>query len=165
MSLAQPAQPSTPGSVLERIEEEIHRLREKRPYLDDIIDRATNILLTHLSCPRQRVIRVRVGLDGRPKFLVASLNERGATYVINPLLWACSCPAFHRRGRPCKHSLAAYVLWRAAQPVARKRTCSSCAGRFPVGQMIEVQEEHESLTWFVGDMLCDGCVAAYGGLA
>lgn len=163
MTIAHDVRPST--DPLERIEEEIARLREMRPALDYLIDRATDILLTHLSCPRQRVIRVRVGLDGRPKFLVASLNERGATYVINPLLWACSCPAFHRRGRPCKHSLAAYVLWRAAQPMVRKRTCSSCKERFPQGQMTEVQEEYESLPWFVGDMLCNGCVAAYGEIA
>jgi uncharacterized Zn finger protein len=82
-----------------------------------VIDRAAGILVTHLACPNQRVILVRIGLGGRPKFIFRSLNERGATYVINPVVWSCSCPAHHRTGGPCKHTLAAYVLWRVAGPV------------------------------------------------
>ncbi len=60
---------STPEqAMLGRIEEELSRLREKRPALDGVIDRAAGIIVTHLSCPRQRVIRVRYGLNGRYKF-------------------------------------------------------------------------------------------------
>lgn len=153
-----------PGSVLERIEEEIHRLRERRPALEGVLDRATGIITTHLACRRQRVIVVRVGLDGRYKFLFSSLRDKGATYVINPSLWSCSCPAHHRTGGPCKHSIAAYVLWRAARPL-RKLTCSSCGEKVPSSAITEVQEEQESLSWSPGDRLCTACLNDAGGIA
>jgi transcriptional regulator NrdR family protein len=161
------ARETTPEEIfLEKIEWEISRLREKRPALSDRIDRAVDILLTHLSCPGQRVVCVRVGLGGRPKFVFKSLNERGASYIVNPSVWACSCPAFHRRGGPCKHSLAAWLLWRVAQPaIIRKRTCDGCDRRYPAGEMTEVTEAHDSLTWFPGDLLCPGCLRAHGGIA
>jgi hypothetical protein len=103
--------------MLERIEEEIDRLRECRPALDGVTDRAAGIIVAHLACRRSRVIVVRIGLGGRPKYVFRSLNERGATYVINPVIWSCSCPAYHRTGGPCKHVLAAYVLHRVARPL------------------------------------------------
>ncbi len=114
-SVAQQQPAHDPGSALERIEEALDRLREARPALSGVIDRAAGILVTHLACPDQRVIVVRIGLGGRPKFLFRSLNERGAVYTVNPLVWSCLCPAFHRTEgrRPCKHVLAAYVLYRS----------------------------------------------------
>jgi hypothetical protein len=104
--------------LLEKIEEEIARLRQQRPALEMVIDRATGIITTHLACRRQRVIGVRVGLGGRYKFVFRSLRELGASYVIAPGVWSCTCPAHHRTGGPCKHALAAYVLWRAAGGIA-----------------------------------------------
>ena len=136
--------------IADRIEEEIARLRKKRPHLDVVIDRAAGILATHLSCPKQRVIVVRIGLGGRPKFLVNSLSESGATYVINPVVWSCTCPAAHcRPGRPCKHVLSAYILWQAGQREV-KRTCDGCHERFPRRALIEVLDEH----------LCRSCADA-----
>ena len=69
----------------------------------------------------------------------------------------CSCPDF--KGGPCKHV--------AAVEVVRKRTapCSGCGRRFRPGQLVEVEEDHGSLTWFVGDRLCGGCVEAAGGIS
>ena len=158
---------SPENMLLDRIEYEIGRLRERRPALDAVIDRAASIIVAHLACPRQRVIRVRIGLGGRAKFLFRSLNDRGATYVISPSVWSCSCPAYHRLEgrRPCKHTLAAYVLWRAAQPEpkARQRTCDGCDQRFSVGEMIELHEDnHDGLTYFDGDLLCGECADGAG---
>ncbi len=113
-SIAQDHAAQTPElDTLGRIEAELARLRECRPALDGVIDRAAGIIVAHLACPDQRVIVVRIGLGGRPKFLFRSLRERGASYVINPVIWSCSCPAYHRTGGPCKHVLAAYVLYRS----------------------------------------------------
>ncbi len=102
---------SVSQTIAERIEQELDRLRAARPALATRIDRAGNILVTHLSCRRQRMIRVRVGLDG-PRFLVS--GSGGAVYVVDPASWDCSCPDAHRRGKGCKHALACWALWRAS---------------------------------------------------
>ncbi len=99
-------------TVAERVEAELERLRAARPALSSRISRAGNILVTHLSCRRQRMIRVRVR-DGRPRFLVS--GSGGAVYVVDPRSWECSCPDAHRRGRGCKHSIACWALWRVLQ--------------------------------------------------
>lgn len=155
--------PTPPDELLDRIEGEIHRLRERRPALSDRLDRAAGILVQHLSCPRQRVIRVRLR-EGQVRFLVK--GSGGAVYVVNTTDWSCSCPDAHRRGKGCKHGLASFVMWRTAQPrrVPRVRTCAGCSGRFPAGEMVEVMEEHESLTFFVGDPICASCALAHGVL-
>ncbi len=146
-----PQPPAPLDALVERIEREIERLREKRPHLQARIDRAANLLVTHVSCPRQRVIRVRVR-RGRPRFLVN--GSGGSVYVVDPADWSCSCPDFHRRGKGCKHSLAAYVLWRAARPAPKGLRCEACGDRFPRRVMVEVRE---SLTYHEGDLLCTPC--------
>ncbi len=99
-------------TVAERVERELERLRAARPHLSSRVSRAGNILVTHLSCRRQRPIRVRVR-DGRPRFLVT--GSGGAVYVVDPRSWECSCPDAHRRGKGCKHSIACWALWRATK--------------------------------------------------
>ncbi|MDP9475552.1 MAG: SWIM zinc finger domain-containing protein [Actinomycetota bacterium] len=140
-----------PKQVAERIEAEIDRLRKKRPALADRIDRAANLLVTHLSCRRQGVIRVRVR-QGCPRLLVS--GSEGAVYVVDPADWSCTCPDFHRRGKGCKHGLAAYVLARASRPAPKPLPCAACGERFPRRVMVEVQE---SLTYHEGDLLCTPC--------
>ena len=55
------------------IEAEIERIRWARPHLSSRLDRAANLLLLQLaSPPRTRPIRVRIGADGKRRFLVAS---------------------------------------------------------------------------------------------
>ena len=98
-------------AVAERIEQELARVRAARPSLASRIRRAENILVTHLSCRRQRMIRVRVR-DGRARFLVC--GSEGAVYVVDPASWNCTCPDHHRRGKGCKHALACWALWRAS---------------------------------------------------
>ena len=106
--------------IAERVERELERLRAARPALAERVSRAENILVTHLSCRRQRVIRVRVR-EGRPRFLVS--GSAGAVYVVDPASWSCSCPDHHRRGKGCKHALACWALWRASA-----RTAHDAAG-------------------------------------
>ena len=97
--------------VAEAVERGFARLRASRPALSSRISRAENILVAHLSCRRQRLIRVRVNADGA-RFLVC--GSGGAVYVVDPSEWGCSCPDAHRRGKGCKHALACWALWRAS---------------------------------------------------
>ena len=81
-----------------------------------------------------------------------------ATYTVRLVPEAyCSCP--DGRTGECKHLIAARVV--------RKRTapCSGCGRRFRYRDLTEVTEDHGSLTWFVGDRLCDGCLSAHGGIS
>ena len=113
-------------TIAARIEQELARVRAARPALASPVSRAENILVTHLSCRRQRTIRVRVR-DGRPRFLVS--GSKGAVYVVDPASWGCSCPDYHRRGRGCKHALACWALWRAsARPAAHGHLLAALAG-------------------------------------
>ena len=100
-------------TIAERIERELDRVKAARPHLASRVDRASNIVVTHLSCRRQNVIRVRV-TGGRARFHVS--GSEGATYIVHPGSWSCSCPDHHRRGArsACKHSIACWALWRAS---------------------------------------------------
>jgi hypothetical protein len=57
---------SVVGTIAERLERELGRVRAARPALCSRVSRTEGIIVTHLSCRRQRVIRVRVR-DGRPR--------------------------------------------------------------------------------------------------
>ncbi len=105
------------AAVAETVERILGRLKAARPRLAERISRAENILVTHLSCRRQREIRVRVR-DGRARFLVS--GSKGAVYVVDPASWGCSCPDHHRRGAGCKHALACWALWRASSRPATR---------------------------------------------
>ncbi|PLS84277.1 MAG: hypothetical protein CYG60_18780 [Actinobacteria bacterium] len=142
---------ASPEELAGRIQEEIDRLRVRRPALGERIGRAEHILVTHLACPRQRVIRVRVR-QGRPRFLVN--GSGGAVYSVDPSDWSCSCPDFHRRDATCKHAIACYVLMRASRPAPKGLRCEACGDRFPRRVMVEVQQ---SLTYHEGDLLCTPC--------
>ncbi len=142
---------ASPEELAGRIQEEIDRLRVRRPALGERIGRAEHILVTHLACPRQRVIRVRVR-QGRPRFLVN--GSGGAVYSVDPSDWSCSCPDYHRRDATCKHAIACYVLMRASRPAPKGLRCEACGDRFPRRVMVEVQQ---SLTYHEGDLLCTPC--------
>lgn len=108
-SLAHPAHQTTPlEEITEQVEQAIERLRIARPSLSTRIDRAEHILTTHLSCTRQRMIRVRITADGHTRFLVK--GSGGAVYTVDPVSWQCSCPDAHRRGKGCKHSIVCWLL-------------------------------------------------------
>ncbi len=69
-------------TIADRIEQELARVRAKRPELASRISRAEGIIVTHLSCRRARLIRVRVR-DDRARFLVN--GSEGAVYVVDPV--------------------------------------------------------------------------------
>ena len=107
--MAAPAFAGGLDTIAEAVERELERLKAARPHLAGRISRAENILVTHLSCRRQRLIRVRIA-GGRARFLVG--GSKGAVYVVDPASWSCTCPDHHRRGAACKHSIACWALRR-----------------------------------------------------
>jgi hypothetical protein len=59
----------------------------------------------------------------------------------------------------------AFVYPRRSQQ--RLQECAGCGGRFSEAsrELVEVTEDHESLTWFPGDRPCRrGCAGAHGVL-
>jgi hypothetical protein len=138
-SLAQPvpAPPTPREGIAERIDEEIERLRQKRPHLEAKVKRAEHIITAHLAGrPRTQIVRARLNAAGRCRFLVRSLTSPGAVYTVCPDRWSCSCPAYHRTSACCKHILTCWVLWRVAQPSRSAGTatqeedlgCHVCSG-------------------------------------
>src|SRR5215208_4479946 len=102
--------------IAQAVEREIERIREARPHLSSRLDRASNLLLLQLASPsRQRPVKVRIAADGRRRFLVRSTSSGDVVYSVDPANYACSCPDAHRRGKGCKHSLACFILERAAR--------------------------------------------------
>jgi hypothetical protein len=78
-------------TIAGRVERELERVRAARPGLASRVSRAEGILVTYLSCRRQRMIRVRVS-GGHARFLVASQGSKGAVYVVDPASWECYLP-------------------------------------------------------------------------
>jgi hypothetical protein len=69
-------------------------------------------------------------------------------YTVNVKTGECSCPDRVPEGEECKHTVAArYVK-------ARTATCDGCGERFRYSELVEVTEDHDSLTWFPRDLLC-----------
>ncbi len=179
-TIAHPAPRPTPETAREQIaaavERELERVRAARPALASRVSRAENILVTHLSCRRARMIRVRVRDGVRPRFLVS--GSGGAVYVVDPVSWGCTCPDHHRRGAGCKHSIAAWALWRASalpalpagedlgHHVAGLRPCAGCGERFAGRQLVEVGPEEAEWTLAVseGERYCrpNGCARHQG---
>jgi len=46
--------------------------------------------------------------------------------------------------------------------VGRLRECDGCGERFPGREMVEVVADHESLTFFEGNKICQECAADHG---
>jgi hypothetical protein len=118
-------------NIAESVEQELARVRAARPSLASRISRAENILVTHHSSRRQRVLRVRT-YGGRARFLVS--GSGGAVYVVDPASWSCLCPDHHRRGAACEHSIACWALWRvlqAARPASLAPSSRACSFMLP----------------------------------
>ena len=63
---------------------------------------------------------------------------------------------FTTRKIPCAHIFAALVAR------AKTRRCAGCSEPTPRRDLIEVREDHESLTYFEGDLLCEDCALNAG---
>lgn len=144
--------------ISEAVEEELARLREKRPGLVSRIDRASHLLVVHLSDPRSGTIRVRIDAKRRCRFLVRSLTS-GGIYVVDPAEagWSCSCPDYHRRNAPCKHIVAAWCLKRATDRGAQRKGCALCInGWVYVGEDV-IDSETGEVSTFHNPIRCRRC--------
>ncbi len=70
----------------------------------------------------------------------------------------CECRGWASHGH-CSHVVA------ASRVAKRSAVCDGCGERRWDRELVEVTEDHDSLTWFVGDHLCGGCLSAYGGIS
>lgn len=91
-------------------------------------------------------------------YRVPSGGEEGESFAVR-LTPAPSCTCPDHEGGECEHVIAVRVV--------RKKTasCSSCGRRYRHRELKEITEDHESLTWFVGDQLCKGCDSSLGGIS
>jgi hypothetical protein len=82
-------------------------------------------------------------------------------YTVDYDLERCSCPDARRHPElSCKHLIAIGIL--VAKRRARTAPCAGCGERFRRRELYEVCEDHGSLTYFVGDRLCEECALAGG---
>lgn len=70
----------------------------------------------------------------------------------------CECEDFEHRHQACKHIVCATIAR------AKSRQCAGCSKRYPHREIVEVAEDHDSLTFFVGDPVCTSCALAHGVL-
>ncbi len=113
-SLAHAAHPNTLEEITGRLEEELERLRRARPGLASRIDKAEGIIVMQLSASNgYRPIKVRVRADGSRCYRVRSGGKLGKFYSVDPDSFGCDCPDAARRGKGCKHGIAAWALERA----------------------------------------------------
>jgi len=105
---------------------------------------------------------LREGYQGGGKWLIPSGSESAKLYEVRvgtrPERNRCECVGFHHH-KHCSHVVCASI--------ARKKSalCDCCGERRWWPELTEVQEDHESLTWFPGDLLCAGCLRDHGGIS
>ncbi len=102
------------------------------------------------------------GYQGAGKWLIPSGSESGRLYEvrvgIRPERNRCECVGFEHH-RHCSHVVCATIVGK------KSAVCDCCGERRWWSQLTEVTEDHESLTWFPGDLLCYSCLHDHGGIA
>jgi hypothetical protein len=94
-------------------------------------------------------------------WLVPSQHDANSVYevTIGRRGESCECSDFEFRGGPCVHIHAATIARAKTAP------CSGCGQRFRHRELVEIQEDHDSLSGFVGDKLClRECASRHGVL-
>jgi hypothetical protein len=132
-TIAQPAHPSTP----------------EPPYV-----------LRGLGIFELRADEILASYQGGGRYIVPSGTTANGLYEVRvgtrPERNKCECRGF------ASHKHCSHVV--AASRVAKKSAvCDGCGERRWDRELVEVTEDHDSLTWFPGDLLCRGCVRAHGG--
>lgn len=174
--------------LADRAAVELARVAAARPALGSRCERAAGILAEHTVAPRSGVIRGQLCGGELVSYLVR--GSGGAVYRVEARgSWRCSCPDHHgrhrRRGssRACKHGLAVWALWRAASAAPspavaavveiveaerraeRSTGCDGCGRAYQRSKLVELHEDnHDNLTYFHGDLLCEACCDGAGVL-
>ena len=90
---------------------------------------------------------------GGGSWLVPSGSTSGKAYVVRVGVARpdrCECRGFASHGH-CSHVVCASIAHK------KSAVCDSCGERHYWPELIEVTEDHASLTWFVGDVVCRRC--------
>ncbi len=99
---------------------------------------------------------------GGGKYLVPSGTTASGLYLVRvgtrPERNTCECKGFSSH-KHCSHLIA------AERVAKRSAVCDSCGERRWDRELVEVTEDDDSLTWFVGDRLCGGCLDSCGGIS
>lgn len=102
----------------------------------------------------------RIG-EGRYRIPSRTTDRRYLVELEDP---SCECSDWWY-GNTCQHLYCAMILdSRRRLRMARLVTCHGCPDRIRYGDTVEVHEDHDSLTCFVGDLLCPDC-ARQGGIS
>ncbi len=88
----------------------------------------------------------------------APSSSSDTVYLVNLQHDTCSCEDHARTGELCKHVYAARIVHAKTAP------CAGCGKRFRHRELVEVTEDHESVTFFEGDQVCEGCAIGHGVL-
>ncbi len=98
--------------------------------------------------------------QGGGKYLVPSGTETNGLYEVRVGVRRnrCECRGFASH-KHCSHVVA------ASRVAKRSAVCDGCGERRWDRELVEVSEDDDSLTWFVGDRLCGGCLDSHGGIA
>ncbi|MDP9476665.1 MAG: hypothetical protein M3R38_13435 [Actinomycetota bacterium] len=99
---------------------------------------------------------------GAGRYVVPSGTEANGLFEVRvgtrPERNRCECRGFTSY-KHCSHVVA------ASRVAKRSAVCDSCGERRWDRELVEVTEDDDSLTWFVGDRLCKACVLDHGGIA
>ncbi len=99
---------------------------------------------------------------GAGRYVVPSGTEANGLYEVrvgtHPGRNTCECRGFSSH-KHCSHVVAAFRV------AKRSAVCDGCGERRWDRELVEVTEDHDSLTWFVGARLCGGCLDSHGGLS
>lgn len=94
---------------------------------------------------------------GRWTWRVPSCSDPETVYIVTLKPEYCPCPDHQLGGKTCKH------LYAATYVKAKTATCDECRRRLPRRELIELHEDnHDNLTYFHGDRLCEGCTDRAG---
>ncbi len=100
--------------------------------------------------------------QGGGRYIVPSGTTASGLYEVRvgtrPERNKCECRGFASHGH-CSHVVA------ASRVAKKSAVCDSCGERRWDRELVEVTEDHDSLTWFVGDRLCGGCLSVHGGIS
>jgi len=94
------------------------------------------------------------GYQGSGRWLIPSGSAAGKLYEVRvgsrPERSRCECRGFASHGH-CSHVVCARIACK------KSAVCDCCGERCWWSKLTEVQEDHESLTFFPGDVVCRSC--------
>ncbi len=109
-----------------------------------------------------RADEILASYQGGGRYIVPSGTTASGLYEVRvgtrPERNRCECRGFASH-KHCSHLIA------AGRVAKRSAVCDGCGERRWDRELVEVTEDDASLSWFVGDRLCGGCLSTCGGIS